>query len=63
MIVNITTTKNMFEVIYWVDNNPDIAKWVMGESLLSKDGVIYISSIEFFNSDDCLFYSLKFGLR
>ena len=60
---NITDLSNLDDLIIWLDTNPEIAEWTMKQPLKFEDGKIYISSIAFFNEEDCIFYSLKFGLR
>lgn len=63
MIVNITSMDTFDDIIQFIGLNPDIAKWANDRAIIFEDGKVYISSIEFFDKDDCLFYSLKFGLR
>ena len=62
MIVNLTSITNIDDILVWLEENPDKAKWVHGRPIFYEEGRIYISGIEFFNIEDCLFYSLKFGL-
>lgn len=61
---NISTVANLDEVVEWMKNNSEIAFWTL-ENPITYDIQVkkhYISSITFYNEDECLFYSLKFGL-
>jgi hypothetical protein len=54
---------NIAELICWLDNNTDIARWSMGKAIIFEQGRVYISSIEFDNEADYVYCSLKFNLR
>lgn len=51
------------EVSKWVERNSSIAYWAAGRCIAFENGKIYLSAIKFYNEEECIFYSLKFGLK